>query len=204
MTSDDIPSTAPPLARLIQELNRLPGIGPKSAQRLAYHIIRLPTQEAYDLSEAIQSVKQKIIFCEECQNLTDKSPCMICSNPQRQRNLICAVEDPLDVLALEKTRCYNGLYHVLHGVISPMNGIGPDQIKLKELFSRLSSNDITELVLATNPTLEGEATSMYISRYLGSTNVRLTHLARGIPIGGSLEYSDSLTLSRAFQGRQQF
>tara|TARA_B100000949_G_C14245851_1_gene435783 strand:+ start:627 stop:1241 length:615 start_codon:yes stop_codon:yes gene_type:complete len=204
MTLDDIPSAAPPLARLIQELNRLPGIGPKSAQRLAYHIIRLPTQEAYDLSEAIQSVKQKIIFCEECQNLTDKSPCMICSNPQRQRNLICAVEDPLDVLALEKTRCYNGLYHVLHGVISPMNGIGPDQIKLKELFSRLSSNDITELVLATNPTLEGEATSMYISRYLGSTNVRLTHLARGIPIGGSLEYSDSLTLSRAFQGRQQF
>ena len=164
MTLDDIPSAAPPLARLIQELNRLPGIGPKSAQRLAYHIIRLPTQEAYDLSEAIQSVKQKIIFCEECQNLTDKSPCMICSNPQRQRNLICAVEDPLDVLALEKTRCYNGLYHVLHGVISPMNGIGPDQIKLKELFSRLSSNDITELVLATNPTLEGEATSMYISR----------------------------------------
>jgi len=204
MTLDDIPSAAPPLARLIQELNRLPGIGPKSAQRLAYHIIRLPTQEAYDLSEAIQSVKQKIVFCEECQNLTDKSPCMICSNPQRQRNLICAVEDPLDVLALEKTRCYNGLYHVLHGVISPMNGIGPDQIKLKELFSRLSSNDITELVLATNPTLEGEATSMYISRYLGSTNVRLTHLARGIPIGGSLEYSDSLTLSRAFQGRQAF
>ena len=204
MTLDDMPSAAPPLARLIQELNRLPGIGPKSAQRLAYHIIRLPTQEAYDLSEAIQSVKQKIVFCEECQNLTDKSPCMICSNPQRQRNLICAVEDPLDVLALEKTRCYNGLYHVLHGVISPMNGIGPDQIKLKELFSRLSSNDITELVLATNPTLEGEATSMYISRYLGSTNVRLTHLARGIPIGGSLEYSDSLTLSRAFQGRQQF
>ena len=204
MTLDDIPSAAPPLARLIQELNRLPGIGPKSAQRLAYHIIRLPTQEAYDLSEAIQSVKQKIVFCEECQNLTDKSPCMICSNPQRQRNLICAVEDPLDVLALEKTRCYNGLYHVLHGVISPMNGIGPDQIKLKELFSRLSSNDITELVIATNPTLEGEATSMYISRYLGTTDVRLTHLARGIPIGGSLEYSDSLTLSRAFQGRQAF
>ena len=204
MTFDDMPSAAPPLARLIQELNRLPGIGPKSAQRLAYHIIRLPTQEAYDLSEAIQSVKQKIVFCEECQNLTDKSPCMICSNPQRQRNLICAVEDPLDVLALEKTRCYNGLYHVLHGVISPMNGIGPDQIKLKELFSRLSSNDITELIIATNPTLEGEATSMYISRYLGTTNVRLTHLARGIPIGGSLEYSDPLTLSRAFQGRQQF
>ena len=204
MTLDDIPSAAPPLARLIQELNRLPGIGTKSAQRLAYHIIRLPTQEAYDLSEAIQSVKQKIVFCEECQNLTDKSPCTICSNPQRQRNLICAVEDPLDILVLEKTRCYNGLYHVLHGVISPMNGIGPDQLKLKELFSRLSSNDITELIIATNPTLEGEATSMYISRYLGSTNVRLTHLARGIPIGGSLEYSDSLTLSRAFQGRQQF
>ena len=204
MTLDDIPSAAPSLARLIQELNKLPGIGPKSAQRLAYHIIRLPANEAYDLSEAIQMVQQKIVFCDECQNLTDKSPCTICSNPQRQRNLICAVEDPLDILALEKTRCYNGLYHVLHGSISPMSGIGPDQLKIKELFSRLSSRDITELILATNPTLEGEATSMYISRFLGSTNLKITHLARGIPIGGSLEYSDALTLSRAFQGRQQF
>ncbi|GIT69404.1 MAG: recombination protein RecR [Chloroflexota bacterium] len=191
MTLDDIPSAAPSLARLIQELNKLPGIGPKSAQRLAYHIIRLPANEAYDLSEAIQMVQQKIVFCDECQNLTDKSPCNICSNPQRQRNLICAVEDPLDILALEKTRCYNGLYHVLHGVISPMSGIGPDQLKIKELFSRLSSQDITELILATNPTLEGEATSMYISRFLGSANIKVTHLARGIPIGGSLEYSDA-------------
>ena len=143
MTLDDIPSAAPSLARLIQELNKLPGIGPKSAQRLAYHIIRLPANEAYDLSEAIQMVQQKIVFCDECQNLTDKSPCTICSNPQRQRNLICAVEDPLDILALEKTRCYNGLYHVLHGAISPMSGIGPDQLKIKELFSRVSSRDIT-------------------------------------------------------------
>lgn len=204
MTLDDMPSATPSLARLIHELNKLPGIGPKSAQRLAYHIIRLPEQEAYDLSEAIQSVQQKIVFCQDCQNLTDTSPCNICSNPQRRRDLICVVEDPLDILALEKTRCHNGLYHVLHGVISPMSGIGPDQLKLKELFSRLSSNDITELIIATNPTLEGEATSMYISRTLGSTNVKLTYLARGIPIGGSLEYSDALTLSRAFQGRQQF
>ena len=210
---DNIPSAAPSLARLIQELNRLPGIGPKSAQRLAYHIIRLPEQEAYDLAEAIEAVKQKIVFCQECQNLTDASPCNICTNPQRHQDQICVVEDPLDVLALERTHCYLGLYHVLHGVISPLNGIGPDQLKLKELFSRLSSGQVQELIIATNPTLEGEATAMYISRQLASTDqkltgqkitgLKLTHLARGLPVGGSLEYSDELTLSRAFQGRQQ-
>jgi recombination protein RecR len=203
MTSEHIPSAAPSLARLIQELNKLPGIGPKSAQRLAYYIIRLPNEEAYDLAEAINAVKQNIVFCQECQNLTDTSPCSICTSPHRNRQQICVVEDPLDVLALERTRCYQGLYHVLHGAISPLNGIGPEQLKLKELFPRLASGEVKELVIATNPTLEGEATAMYISRHVAHTDLKVTHLARGLPVGGSLEYSDELTLSRAFQGRQE-
>ena len=203
MTLEHLPSAAPSLARLIQELNKLPGIGPKSAQRLAYYIIRLPDGEAQDLSDAINAVKQSIIFCRECQNLTDANPCSVCANAQRNREQICVVEDPLDVLALERTHCYRGLYHVLHGVISPLNGIGPDQIKLKELFPRLSDGSVKEVVIATNPTLEGEATAMYISRHLAGSNVKVTHLARGLPVGGSLEYSDELTLSRAFQGRQE-
>lgn len=202
MTMEHIPAAAPSLSRLIQELNRLPGIGPKSAQRLAYFIIRLPDQEAYDLAEAISAVKTSIVLCQECQNLTDESPCTICTNPQRHRDQICVVEDPLDVLAMERTHCYLGFYHVLHGVISPLNGVGPDQLKLKELFSRLSSGEVKEVIIATNPTLEGEATAMYISRHLAQADIKLTHLARGLPVGGSLEYSDELTLSRAFQGRQ--
>ena len=147
--------------------------------------------------------KQSIIFCSECQNLTDASPCSVCANGQRNREQICVVEDPLDVLALERTHCYRGLYHVLHGVISPLNGIGPEQIKLKELFPRLADGQVKEVVIATNPTLEGEATAMYIGRHLAGSNLKVTHLARGLPVGGSLEYSDELTLSRAFQGRQE-
>jgi recombination protein RecR len=203
MTTDHIPAAAPSLARLIQELNKLPGIGPKSAQRLAYYIIRLPNEEAYDLAAAISAVKENIVFCQGCQNLADASLCSICTSPQRIREQICVVEDPLDVLALERTHCYQGLYHVLHGVISPLNGIGPEQLKLKELFARLSNREVKELVIATNPTLEGEATAMYISRHLTHTDLKVTHLARGLPVGGSLEYSDDLTLSRAFQGRQE-
>jgi recombination protein RecR len=203
LNADQAPSAAPSLARLIQELHKLPGIGPKSAQRLAYYIIRLPDEEAYALADAVSAVKQNIIFCQECQNLTDTSPCSVCADPRRNRDLVCVVEDPLDVLALERTRCYRGLYHVLHGVISPMDGIGPDQIKLKELFSRLSADEVSELVIATNPTLEGEATAMYIRRHLPHDRIKVTHLARGLPVGGSLEYSDEMTLSRAFQGRQE-
>jgi recombination protein RecR len=203
MSTDQTPSAAPSLVRLIQELHKLPGIGPKSAQRLAYYIIRLPDEEAYALADAVSAVKQNIIFCQECQNLTDTSPCSVCADPRRNRDLVCVVEDPLDVLALERTRCYRGLYHVLHGVISPMDGIGPDQIKLKELFSRLSADEVSELVIATNPTLEGEATAMYIRRHLPHDSIKVTHLARGLPVGGSLEYSDEMTLSRAFQGRQE-
>jgi recombination protein RecR len=203
MSSDQIPSAAPSLARLIQELNKLPGVGPKSAQRLAYFIIRLPEEEAFALADAVTAVKQNIVFCQECQNLTDDSPCSVCADTRRNRTQICVVEDPLDILALERTRCYRGLYHVLHGAISPINGIGPDQLKLKELLARLTGDEVTELVIATNPTLEGEATAMYIRRYLAHTNIKVTHLARGLPVGGSLEYTDDLTLSRAFQGRQE-
>ena len=203
MTLEHLPSAAPSLARLIQELNKLPGIGPKSAQRLAYFIIRLPEEEAYDLANAINAVKQSIMFCGQCQNLTDASPCSVCANTQRNREQICVVEEPMDVLALERTHCYRGLYHVLHGVLSPLNGVGPDQIKLRELFARLSDGEIREVVIATNPTLEGEATAMYISRRLAGADVKVTHLARGLPVGGSLEYTDELTLSRAFQGRQE-
>ena len=203
MTQENISGAAPSLARLVQELNRLPGIGPKSAQRLAYYIIRLPDDEAYALADAVTSVKQNIVFCEECQNLTDASPCQICSDPRRDQTIICVIEDPLDVPAMERTRSFRGLYHVLHGVISPINGIGPDQLRLKELFSRLDRPEVTEMVVATNPTLEGEATAMYIRRHQGRTDLRVTHLARGLPVGGSLEYTDETTLTRAFQGRQE-
>ncbi len=203
MTSDQIPSAAPSLARLIQELSKLPGIGPKSAQRLAYFIIRLPQDEAFALADAVSGVKRNIVFCQECQNLADASPCSLCADHRRNRQVLCVVEEPLDVLALERARCYRGLYHVLHGVISPINGIGPEQLKLKELLTRLADEEITELVIATNATLEGEATAMYINRHLPRPGIKVSHLARGLPVGGSLEYTDEVTLSRAFQGRQE-
>ena len=203
MIPDSIPAASPSLARLIQELNRLPGIGQKSAQRLAYYLIRLPNEEALALADAISAVKSNILFCNQCQNLTDSSPCSICAEPQRNQEQICIVEDPMDVLALERTHAFQGLYHVLHGVISPLNGVGPDQLKLKELFNRLTQEDVKELIIATNPTLEGEATAMYIRRHLAGQELKITHLARGLPVGGSLEYTDDLTLSRAFQGRQE-
>lgn len=203
MTNDHMPSAAPSLARLIQELSKLPGIGPKSAQRLAYFIIRLPQDEAYALADAVSGVKQNIVFCQECQNLADASPCSICADHRRNRQVLCVVEEPLDVLALERARCYRGMYHVLHGVISPINGVGPEQLKLKELLDRLANEEVTELVIATNATLEGEATAMYINRHLPRPGIKVSHLARGLPVGGSLEYTDEVTLSRAFQGRQE-
>ena len=203
MTSDNLPSAAPSIARLVQELNRLPGIGPKSAQRLAYHIIRLPEEEAYALADAVTAVKQNTIFCGECQNLAESPLCSICADDRRARSIICVVEDPMDVLALERTRSFRGRYHVLHGVISPINGVGPDQLKLRELLVRLDNSEVTELVVATNPTMEGEATAMYIQRHLGRDDLRVTRLARGLPVGGSLEHTDETTLSRAFQGRQE-
>ncbi len=199
-----IPAAAPSVARLIEELGKLPGIGPKSAQRLTYHIVRLSREEARALAEAILNVKEKSLFCSTCQNIADQDPCTICSDSRRDRSQICVVEEPVDVLSLEKARCYNGLYHVLHGMISPMNGVGPEDLKIKELLSRLRGNSVKEVILATSMTLEGEATAMYIQRLIAPLGLRVTHLARGLPVGGDLEYADEVTLSRAFQGRQEF
>ena len=203
MSSARFHSTAPPLTRLIMEFNKLPGVGPKSAQRLAYYMTRLPAEEAQAFAQAIMGVKELIIFCGQCQNLTDVDPCHICNDHRRQRRQICVVEAPLDVEALERTRCFRGLYHVLHGVISPMNGVGPEQLKLRELANRLKDLDAEELIIATNPTLEGEATAMYIQRNIAPAGVSVTHLARGLPVGGDLEYADEVTISRAFQGRRE-
>ncbi len=195
--------TAAAVSKLIQELSRLPGIGPKSAQRLTYYLLRAPEEQAMLLAEAILSLKQKVTLCSICFNVTESDLCLICRSDHRDCSKICIVEQPQDILALEHTRIYSGLYHVLHGAISPLNGIGPDQLKLKELLARLTGDEVSELVIATNPTLEGEATAMYIRRYLAHSNIKVTHLARGLPVGGSLEYTDDLTLSRAFQGRQE-
>ena len=203
MSTERIPSASPSVSRLIDELNKLPGVGPKSAQRLAYYVIRLPAEEAHSLVEAIMAVKEKIIFCSVCQNMTDTDPCPICDDPRRDRSQICVVEEPLDVLALERTHCHRGLYHVLHGVISPMNGIGPEDLRMKELLPRLEDGMVQEVIIATNPTLEGEATAMYIQRQIANLEVKVTHLARGLPVGGDLEYADELTLSRAFRSRSE-
>ena len=199
---ENLPSTAPSVARLIGELNKLPGVGPKSAQRLAYHLIRMP-DAAEALADAVIGVKERVFFCSQCQNLTDIDPCNICSDPRRDQSQVCVVEGPLDILAVERTNCYRGLYHVLHGVISPMNGVGPEELKLKELASRLHESGIQEIIIATNPTLEGEATAMYIQRNVSPLGARVTHLARGLPVGGDLEYADQTTLTRAFQGRTE-
>ena len=203
MTSDFLPAAAP-VADLIEEFHKLPGIGSKSAQRLTYYLVRMPQEEARRLAETILAVKERIIFCSQCQNISEVDPCPICTNPQRDRSMICVLEEPLDVLALERTHCYNGLYHVLHGAISPMNGIGPEELRLRELLDRLKDGSVQELVLATNPNLEGEATAMYIHRLVSPLISRITRLARGLPVGGDLEYADEVTLTRAFQGRQEF
>ena len=204
MTSSDFLPAAAPVASLIQEFHKLPGIGSKSAQRLTYYLVRMPQEEAKALAEAILAVKDKIIFCSQCQNLTEADPCSICTDSSRDRTTICVLEEPLDVLALERTRCYQGLYHVLHGAISPINGIGAEELKVRELLARLKDGTVQELVLATNPNLEGEATAMYIQRLVSPLVSRITRLARGLPVGGDLEYADQMTLTRAFQGRQEF
>jgi len=201
--ADVTSSAAAPVARLIQEFHKLPGIGPKSAQRLTYYLLRVPQEEAQALAQAILEVKEKIAFCSVCQNLTDTDPCLICDNPQRDRSQICVVEEALDILALERSGSYHGLYHVLHGVISPMDGVGPEDLKVEELLERLKGGEVSEVILATNPNLEGEATAMYLSRLLRPLGLRLTRLARGLPTGADLEYADDLTLARALEGRQE-
>jgi recombination protein RecR len=195
--------TAAPLARLIEELYKLPGIGPKSAQRLAYYILRQPAAEARALAAAILEVKEKIAFCSLCQNVTDVDPCRLCTDERRDRSAICVVEEPQDVMVVERSGSYKGLYHVLHGAISPMDGIGPEDLKIKALLDRLEAGGVTEVILATNPNLEGEATAMYLARLLRPLGVKVTRLARGLPVGGDLEYADDVTLARALEGRQE-
>lgn len=195
--------TAEPVSRLIEELHRLPGIGPKTAQRLAYFLLRAPEEQARALAEAIVTVKEKIVLCSLCQNITEAEPCFVCRDERRDRAKICVVEKPLDVLALERTRNYDGLYHVLHGVLSPMEGVGPADLKIEELLVRLRDGSVREIILATNPNLEGEATAMYLSRLVAPLGVKVTRLARGLPFGGDLEYADQMTLARALEGRQE-
>ena len=189
--------------RLIQELNKLPGIGPKSAQRLAYYLMRAPQEQALQLAEAILSIKQKIRLCSTCFNVTDSDPCVICRNDQRNRTQVCVVEQPQDILAIEHTGVYKGLYHVLHGAISPTEGIGTGDVRIKELAVRLQDGVVKELILATNTNLEGEQTAMYLNQLLSPLGINITRLARGLPFGTELEYADDTTLTRALEGRQQ-
>lgn len=196
---------ATPIARLVDAFHRLPGIGPKSAQRLAYHVLRAPEEEARDLAEALMEVKRSIVLCGRCQNVTTENPCRICADTGRERTIICVVEEPLDVVAIERTGGFHGLYHVLHGVISPADGIGPEDLKIAELLARIRDvdRDIVEVIVATNPNLEGEATSMYLGRLLRPLGIRVTRLARGLPAGADLEYADDVTLGRALEFRQE-
>lgn len=196
-------STPEPIQRLVESFHRLPGVGPKSAQRLAYHILRTSEQEAAALAQAILDVKQRIRLCSQCMNITESDPCAYCRDERRDRSVVCVVEQPLDVLAIERSGGYRGLYHVLHGVLSPMDGIGPEHIHVRELVIRLQAGEIQEVIMATNPSLEGEATAMYIQRLIGPAGVKVTRLARGLPSGADLEYTDDVTLARALEGRQE-
>lgn len=194
--------TAEPVNRLISEFAKLPGIGPKSAARLAYYILRGSKDDAMGLADAIADVKERIGLCSVCFNIAESDPCPICTDPQRERSVVCVVEDPLDVVALDRTGEYNGLYHVLHGAISPVDGVGPDQIRVRELVDRVTEHQLEEVILAMNPNIEGDATAMYIARQLMQYGVTVTRPASGLPVGGDLEYADEVTLGRALSGRR--
>jgi recombination protein RecR len=196
--------TTEAVSRLIQEINKLPGVGPKSAQRIAYYLLRSDEIENQALAEAILQVKQKTKLCSVCLNISETDICHICSSEPRDRTKICIVEQPQDILALEHTRKYNGLYHVLHGALSPSEGIGPDDLRINELIDRLKSGQVTEVILATNTNLEGEQTALYLHRLIAPLGIKVTRLARGLPFGTELEYADDVTLSRALEGRQEF
>jgi recombination protein RecR len=196
--------TTETVSRLIQELNRLPGIGPKSAQRIAYYLLRANDTENQSLIDAILQVKQRTKLCSVCLNVSETDICQICSSEPRDRTKICIVEQPQDILALEHTHKYNGLYHVLHGALSPSDGIGPDDLRIKDLMERLKDGVVKEIILATNTNLEGEQTAMYLHRLISPTGIKVTRLARGLPYGTELEYADDVTLSRALEGRQEF
>ena len=189
------------LGNLVDQLAKLPGIGRKSAQRLAFHILKQPEKEAQLLAEAILTAKAKIHYCRLCYNLTDKELCPICSNPERDQTVLCVVEDARDVIALERAHQFHGLYHVLHGAISPMDGVGPDQLKIKELLQRLQAHPAEEIIIATNTSIEGEATAMYLSNLLKPLGIKVTRIAQGLPVGGDIQYADEVTLARAFEGR---
>lgn len=191
------------ITRLIEELASLPGIGGKSAQRIAFHIIHMPKEKVQSLAEAIVDAKEKIRYCDVCCNLTDGEVCPVCDNEKRNHKMIMVVEDPRDMAAYERTREYQGVYHVLHGAISPMTGVEPQDIKIRELLLRLQQEEVEEVILATNPNVEGEATAMYISRLLKPLGVKVTRIANGVPVGGDLEYVDEITLSRALEGRRE-
>ena len=192
-----------PVARLIDEFSRLPGIGPKTASRLAFYLLRAPDEQAQSLADALRELRERIKFCSTCFNITEDDPCAVCTDEGRDRSIICVVEEPLDVIAIERTRDYHGLYHVLHGTIAPVEGIGPDDLRIAELLYRLDVvSPVREVIIATNPNIEGEATAMYIARQLEGRGIRATRLARGLPVGGDLEYADEVTLSRALAGRQ--
>jgi recombination protein RecR len=195
---------AEPIARLIEELNKLPGIGPKSAQRLAYHLLRSPDEEAKALAEAIFTLKEKIKLCSVCFNNTDCDPCRICQDKERDHSKICVVEKPSDIFPLEQTGKYNGVYHVLHGTIRPTQGVGPEELKIKELLARLKDGSVTEVIVATNPNVESETMAMYLQRIITPLGIHITRLARGLPFGAELEYADDLTLGQALENRQEF
>jgi recombination protein RecR len=194
---------AGPVQELIDELGRLPGVGPKSAQRLAFHLLKLPKDDALRLARAITEVKDRITFCRTCWNVAEGDQCDLCGDPRRDTHLVCVVEEPRDIVAVEKTQEYRGRYHVLHGAINPIEGIGPDQLKVKELLDRLDPEGITEVILCTNPNIEGEATARYLARLLKPLGVKVTRIASGLPVGGDLEYADELTLGRALEGRRE-
>lgn len=192
-----------PVTRLIEAFSRLPGVGPKTASRLTYYLLRAPDEISLGLAEALNTLKAETRFCSTCYNITVDDPCPVCSDLHRDKKLIAVVEEPLDVLALERTGSYEGVYHVLHGAISPVNGIGPDDLKIRELVGRVEGGDVLEVIIATNPGLEGDATAMYIQRELIGKGAKVTRLARGLPMGGDLEYVDAVTLTRALQGRSE-
>lgn len=194
---------AAPVAKLIEELSKLPGVGQKTAQRLAFHILDAPPQQAENLARSIVFARRNIKHCSVCCNMTDTDPCRICGSERRDKSVICVMENPRDVVAMEKTREYKGLYHVLHGAISPMEDIGPEDIRIKELLLRLQDDTVKEVILATNPTIEGEATAMYISRLIKPLGIKTTRIAHGIPVGGDLEYADEVTLVKAMEGRRE-
>jgi recombination protein RecR len=192
-----------PIIRLVEELQRLPGIGPKSAQRLAFYILRTPREQADRLADAIREVKERVTYCSICSNITDDDPCAFCRSEVRDRSIICVVEEPQNVTAVEKTREFKGMYHVLMGVLSPLQGVGPDDLRIKSLLTRIGDGGVREVILATNPTVEGEATALYLARLLKPLGVKVTRIAMGVPVGSDLDYADEVTMHRALEGRRE-